>query len=124
MPDPRYTLGPAAAAQIAEIVRRVNGQIYNQDARQKKRPVIYGAGVSVVDAIVTSAITAASGTTYGSGAAQIYIDNDSGVAIEDPSYPSPVTVLNWYQNSGTIAIGTHVKLNFRNGKWEFLGGDC
>lgn len=117
-----YFLTPAAAEQIVDTVIRVRGE-----PRTGKNSDSYPVSTwnpGVVDAIVTTAITAASGTTYGSGACQIYIDNNNGTAITDPAYPSPVSVLNWSQNTGTIAVNTHVEIGWRNGGWRLIVKDC
>lgn len=119
-----FTLGPIAARQIAETVRRVGCDVQSVDGRQSRRPIISGASFGVVDAIVTTQITACSTLTYGTGAADIYIDNESGVAIEDTAYPNAVTVYNWFKNSGTIPTTTHIKIHMRNGKWFLLSADC
>lgn len=86
----------------------------------------------VVTAVVTTAITACGSQTTpvpGSGAAQLWAwDDDTGVTYQngDDGWASDgiVTVLNWYQASGTIAVGKHVTLVFFGNAWWLLGADC
>ena len=82
---------------------------------------------SVIPAIVTTAIPAASGTTPSStGVVQLYyVDSpDSSTVTADVDSGASVTVLNWYVNSGTIAIGTNVWVVIW-GQWAWLlTADC
>lgn len=108
--------------RISATVIRSEGDAYGGGPGQSHRAVIVMPS-GTLEAIVTTPITAASGTTYGTGAAQIYIDS-SGAGISDGAYPNPVTVLNWYTGSGTVANGTHIFISYRNGGYRLVGADC
>lgn len=79
-----------------------------------------------IPAVVTVGITACSGTTVGTGEAQIYTcdDPESSEVTADAEDSGTVTVLNWYTNSGTIAAGTHVFLSYWSYNYWFVGADC
>lgn len=117
----RVAFGSKAVQQIRDIYTRVRDTPYG-GAAPTHEPRLWNPGV--MEAIVTSAISAASGTTYGTGQAQIKVDNGSGVAIDDPNYPIPVAVTNWYTGSGTVAINTHIFICWRQGGFRLLGADC
>lgn len=121
MSDERVGFGQRAARRIRDSVLRTEAMTFGTGG-QRGAPRMWNPGV--LEAIVTTAITAASGTTYGTGAAQIKVDDGSGAAIDDPTYSVPVTVMNWYTGSGTVAINTHIFICWRNGGWRLLGADC
>jgi hypothetical protein len=108
--------------RIAAVVRRVEGEPIFRQQQQNRQPVIMIPGP--YEAIVGTAITAASGTTYGHGTATIQIDDGSLNAIADTSYTSPVTVLNWSTSSGTISTGKHILISWRNSRWTLIWADC
>ncbi len=124
MPSRRIIFGETAAQRIVNTVRRVEGSPTFGDRGGAGGPRLWNPGT--LEAIVTTAITACSGTTYGAGEAQIYIDDpdDPDNAIADPAYPDPVAVKNWLVSSGTVAIGKHVNIGWRNGGWRLISGDC
>lgn len=123
MASRRIIFGETAAGRIASAVKRVEASPYFNGGGPPGGPRLWNPGV--LEAVVTTAITACSGTTYGTGQAQIKIDNDAGTdAIDDPSYPDPVDVKNWLVSSGTVAIGKHVNVGWRNGGWRLISGDC
>ena len=99
--------------------------IRNTEADEPPNIEFWGQDLTAVcEAIVTTPITACSGLVYGYGQAQIYIDDGNGNAIVDNTYPEPVTVLNFLQNSGTIGMNKHVYIAQRNGGWRLISGDC
>ncbi len=82
-------------------------------------------GIGLIPAIVTTAITACSGTTPGTGNAQLYYraTPDATSATADADNAS-VTVLNWYTSSGTIAVGKHINVYWWSNAYWFANGDC
>jgi hypothetical protein len=83
-------------------------------------------GVGLIPAIVTSAIGPCSGTTVGTGAAQLYYlaSPDSNTVTADPDTTGTVTVLNWFVNTGTITVGTHIQVYIWSYAYWFAGSDC
>jgi hypothetical protein len=116
------------ATQIARQARRVKYSIpYGGDPRAGAPLGRAPSGLPLIPAIVTSPISAASGTTYGTGSAQLYEveDGDStATAYESDIEGGSIGVANWYQNSGTIANGTHIFVTPWSGLYWFVGGDC
>ena len=97
---------------VAREILRMQREVYPEGADPHSKGMQWSrqpwAGLQM--AIVTTAITQASGTTYGSGYAQLYYseDPDDSFGTADPDWTStwnPVT--NWYTTSGTIASGKH-----------------
>ncbi|CEF48258.1 unnamed protein product [uncultured bacterium] len=86
------------------------------------------SGASIHPAIVTSAISAASGTTEGTGQAQLYYyadpDTTTLTADADSEGAAHVDVVNWYTGSGTIPVGTHIILYAYNNRYRLIGADC
>ncbi len=140
MSDAIYGFGNDDVKRIGDAVRRIEKQPY-PGTPPNQRPGLWQTGT--IEAIVTTAITACNGTTYGIGAAQPYIDqfnsnSNSYTAVPDYSYASTtvnantnavtttntVTVLNWSLNSNTIAVNTHIMIGWRNGTFRFISGDC
>ena len=93
----------------------------------------------LIKAVVTTAISQASRSvngnsttiTYGSGAVQYYYSDtpDATSATADPDSSGatnapPVPVLNWYTNSGTIAVNTCVFVTPVDSAVWFIVGDC
>ena len=122
-----------AAPGAASICRRASrpsavriGIPLSGDPRTEARRTTPPSGIGLVPAIVTSAIGPATGTTVGTGQAQLYYlaDPDSNDVTADPDPSGTVNVLNWYQNSGTIAIDTHIQVFLWSNAWWFGGGDC
>lgn len=113
---------------VTDGTERLIRQFYPSSAQRPlwNRPVI-STTAGVYEAIVTTAITAASSSQYGQGNATIYIDTKSGSTYTyaaDPSFAAGLLVLNFYQNSGMISIGTHIMVAFRNGNLRLLTADC
>jgi hypothetical protein len=81
--------------------------------------------IGAIPAVVTSAISQATGTTMGTGQVQLYYlaTPDATVATADADNAS-VPVFNWYTGSGTIAVGKHVWVTTWSNAYWFLGGDC
>lgn len=119
------SIGARVQDRLKATVLGFEGMVNYRDHRQPNRGTMWNPGV--LEAIVTTAITAASGTTYGKGNATIQIDTLSGVtytAGANPAYATGILVLNWLQNSGTIAIGTHITVYWANGNYRLLTADC
>lgn len=113
--------GRRAVRRITDAVRRVEAQPFGGTTTGGgTRPWNPG----VLDAIVTTAITKCVGTAYGVGYARVKIDDGSDNAIDDPAYPDDVRVLNWSEGFGPIAVDKHIKINWRNGKFSLVSGDC
>lgn len=126
MPFDRPRLFDARTARhIIEATERIEAMPY--PSRQYIPRTASDYGNAIFDAIVTSAIGQATSTVYGKGNATIQIDTLSGSTYTggaDPAYPAALLVLNWYTNSGTIAIGTHIEIYWRNGNFRLLTADC
>jgi hypothetical protein len=127
MPDV-VQFGLKAAERIRAATLRVERTPYAGD--DKSRPATLW-NMGVIEGVVTTAITPfnSSASTYGQGYVQPYIDTfnsntNSYAAGADPAFPSPVLTLNWFANSGTVAVNTHVQIAWRNGNWRYAGGDC
>jgi len=119
--DRPIVFGAKAVERITTAVKRIEKMPYPSDQFMAQRATLW---LPVTEGIVTTAITACSTLTYGTGAVQPYIDNGMGTAIADPGFPNPVTVLNFLTGTGTIAIGKHVYIFWRNNGWRLLTGDC
>jgi hypothetical protein len=114
---PRYSQADRAGnvsgrfvEQVAREVLRLQREVYPPGSDPRGKGLQYGlaAWAGAQMAIVTTAITAASSLTYGSGAVQLHYSVNPGdvAATPDPdvaSYP----VINWYTSSGTIGTGKH-----------------
>jgi hypothetical protein len=119
----RVVFGEEAARRIGAVVRRVEASPQFGAGGPPGGPRMWNPGV--LDAVVTTAITQSSGSgAYGGGAARIQVDDDSGARIDDPAYPDPVSVKNPYTGSGTIAVGKHITISWRNRGWLLVGSDC
>jgi hypothetical protein len=119
------SIGKKVQSRIKASVLRTEGAVLDPDRRGPGRTAHWNPGV--LEAIVTTAITAASGTTYGKGNATIQIDSLSGVtytAGANSAYATGILILNWLQNTGTIAIGTHITVYWANGNYRLLTADC
>jgi hypothetical protein len=130
MAEQVYGFGKDDVGRIGEVVRRVEKQPY-RGTPVTQRPTVWNPGV--IEAIVTSPISACNGTTPGIGQAQPYIttynsNTNTFSAAPDYSYANTnsnsVLVANWSQNSNTIAVNTHVLIGWRNGHFIFVSGDC
>jgi hypothetical protein len=146
MPERPAQFSRRAAERIVDATMRTENAFYSSRP-PTDHPAPWTTGT--IEAIVTTAITPANGTTYGVGAAQPYISTfnstfnsntntytNSYIAVPDYSYATTtvngntnttvnsVTVLNWSQNSNTIAVNTHVLIAWRNGNFLFVSGDC
>ena len=122
----RASFTAQAAGQVKEVARRVQGAYVFPPGAPPGGPRIWNPGM--LDAIVTTAITSASGSKYGKGAAQIQIDTpnsgDPPSYENDPAYTAPVEVLCFSENVGTVAVGTHIGVYWRNGKFRLGWVDC
>lgn len=120
MADKRYTLGPEAVRQIAEVVRRSGGLTNGVDSRRSRRPVL-STFSGVCDAVTTSAITTASGNTYGKGTVSILIAAEtspgSGVYeyTNNPAFEAGMLVINGYVISTSIPTNTYCTVFFSDG---------
>jgi hypothetical protein len=125
MPAPPKRIGQFSeddARRIAAMVRRLEAAAVLPGAAPPGGPRMWNPGT--IGAVVTTAITAGTSSTYGSGAARVKTDDGSGGKIDDLAYPDPVTVLNGYTASGTIAVGKAITISWRNGKFLLVGCDC
>lgn len=124
MNDGGIKFGRPAAERIKRSVLKTERPEYT-NGQNLAGPRVWTPGV--MEAVVTTAITACVGTTYGKGNATIQIDSLSGstfTAAANPAYAAGILVLNWYVNSGTIAIGTHITVYWYNGNFRLLTADC
>jgi hypothetical protein len=114
--------GEGAARRIASAVKRVESSPVLPGGAGPGGPRLWNPGL--LEGVVTSPISAGGPSTYGTGQVQIQTDNGSGAPIDDPAYPDPVDVLNYFTQTGTIAVDTRVQIAWRNGGWRYAGGDC
>ncbi len=145
MPERPAQFSRRAADRVIDATMRVEAMPYPS---RQSTPDTGPWTTGIIEAIVTTAITAASGTTYGVGAVQPYIPalnsstfnsntntySNTYTAVPDYSFATfdantnsihnSVVTLNWSQNSNTIAVNTHVLVGWRNGFMEFISGDC
>lgn len=127
--DREVKLSNVSARQLALQAIRVKGSPVGSDV---------GPGTSnnastmvVYDAIVTTAITPASGTTWGTGKVQLYFCDDptSTTAaqkdVDGDDGAGNTSVKNWYVSSGTIAVGKHCTVIVgAGGGFRILTWDC
>lgn len=88
----------------------------------------------LIPAVVTTAIPACSTSSTpapGQGAAQLWYWNDDTTTMVqngddgmNGAVNGIVTVLNWYQKSGTIAVGAHILIAYFANAWWLVGADC
>jgi hypothetical protein len=83
---------------------------------------------SLLAGVVTTAISQASGTSWGSGNAQFYYqdadpDGSSSSLSADPDFTS-VVVRNWYTTSGTVAVGKHCWCAAYSGAMWLMVWEC
>jgi hypothetical protein len=130
--DMPIQFGKAAALRIKRAVQRIEAMPYPQIDKRPKYPVLGGGG-GLFEAIVTNSISAfnANTNTYGTGTAQIYMpslntNTNSYQAVVDTSFGTngSVTVLNWYKNSGTVSVNTHIYVTQRADQFELVTADC
>lgn len=110
-----------SARRIRNVVKRVERQPVNTPPRPSKYPKA-AAVLTGRHGIVTSAITACSGTTPGGGLIQFYKDDpDAAPWITDGGADVPVK--NWLISAGA-PVGSHVVV-FRVGRfWSLVAADC
>lgn len=113
----RAVLGSKAIQQVKETYARVKNMPFGS-AGPRHPTTLWNPGT--VRAIVTTAITACSGTTPGTGAADIWRRQVDGTMAMTENVP----VANWSQTSGTVAIGLHVLICWCDAEWEFVVRDC
>jgi hypothetical protein len=122
MADKIISFGQRAAERTKNAVIRIERQTYG-GGEAGQRATVWNPGV--IEAVVSTTITACNGNTYGQGNATVYIDNANSVGITDAAYNSTVVVLNWYVNNGaSIGVNTHIMIGWRNGNWRLVGADC
>jgi hypothetical protein len=133
---PRYSQADAPARVSRDFVREVAREVLRMqrevnppgtDPRGRGVQLGKAPAMTVFKAVVTTAITAATSSSYGSGYVQLYYSSspDATGGSPDPDWTSTSTpVRNWYQNSGTIAVGTNCYVVTADyGLW-LLGADC
>jgi hypothetical protein len=82
-------------------------------------------GIGLIPAIVISGIGPCTGTTVGTGTAQLYyLASPDSNAVTADADNAAVIVLNWFQNSGTIVAGTHIQIFLWSYAYWFGGADC
>lgn len=118
----RIVFGEDAARRVASATKRVESQPYDFTG-QGKGPRNWTPGI--LEARVTTAITQATSTDYGIGTAMVQIEDpgNPGKYIDDPTY-GDVDVLNYSKTSGTVGIGVHILIGWRNGKFLLVSRDC
>jgi hypothetical protein len=122
------SIAPRVRDRIKAAVLQSEGTVLYPDRRGPGRTAFWNPGT--VEGITTSTITAATVTagvvTYGSGNVQIIIDDPAnpGKSMNDPAYPSPVTVRSVSTTTGGIASGKNVVIGWRNGRWALVTVDC
>lgn len=126
--DQKVELSRAFVDEVAKQVARVLLEVPHPGFDPRGKGTQAGGRSPVVivyTAIVTSAISAASGTSFGAGEVQLYYaDDQTSSALTQDTDDAAVPVQNWYTNSGTIAIGTHVIVISISGALWLLGCDC
>jgi hypothetical protein len=113
--------------QASKATERVRiGIPLSGDPRAEARRTGPPYGIGMIPAIVTTAIGPCTGTTVGVGGAQLYhlASPDSNTVMPDPDPAGTVAVLNWFENSGTIVIGTHIQIFLWSNAYWFGGADC
>lgn len=112
---------------VARQVMRLRREVYPAGSDPRGMGLQYGRSPVVIGytAVVTGAISPASGTVYGTGTVQVYYPANAGdpSLTEDADNPS-VPVNNWYTTSGTIAVGKHCMVLSMNGALWLLEFDC
>ncbi len=116
-----------AARNIARQSHKVHTDPALRDA-QGKPTGFNGPRIQWYNAIVTTAITACSGVTLGTGMVQLYFNiNDSDTLTADPTGDDGAgnsTCKNWYTNSGTVSSGVHCKVIMGPNGLELFTWDC
>jgi hypothetical protein len=85
-----------------------------------RSPVVIG-----YPAIVTSAISQASGTTFGSGQVQLYYPaTPDATLLTADADSTTMPVNNWFTTSGTIAAGKHCMVISFGGSLWLLTWEC
>lgn len=131
MADRPISFGKQAADRVKSAVQRIEAMPYPHAPAENRYPIISG-GMLLAPAVVTTAITAynSNTNTFGNGAAQIQTqkfnsNTNTYKVANDPNFPSPVKVINWYIHSGTVGISTHITILQRDSNtWMFLTSDC
>lgn len=117
MNDDGYLLSAEAVRKISAIAKQTAIEVTGQVKR--------GRGPTVIQptryAVVTTVITACSGTTLGVGKGNIYCVT-SHITGATEVIEVGATILNWYTSS--IGIGTHIIVGTVDGFFGVLGSDC
>lgn len=80
---------------------------------------------ALIPAVVLSSISQCSGTTPGTGTAQLYyLADGSTAATANPDDGASVTIYNWYTTSGTIAAGKHCFVGVFSGVYWLMLWEC
>lgn len=118
----------SAARSMARQSHKVQTDPALRDARGKPTG-FNGPSPAVYNAIVTTPITACSGTTLGTGMVQLYFPDDTGsdTLIADANGDDGAgncVCKNWYANSGTVAANIHCKVISGPNGLELWTWDC
>jgi hypothetical protein len=126
--DQKVELSRAFVDQVAKQVARVLLEVPHPGFDSRGKGTQGGGGSPVMiayNAIVTSAISQASGTTFGTGQVQLYYaDDQSSSALTQDTDNAAVPVQNWYTTSGTIATGKHCVVISISGALWLLTWEC
>jgi hypothetical protein len=113
--------------EVAREVLRMQREVYpaGTDPRGKGHQWAQAPWGGVQKGVVTTAITAASGLVFGQGACQVcyLLTPDATTTTQDPDAINH-KVFNWYTNSGTVAVGTHIYVFAADSALWLLGLDC
>ena len=113
--------------QVAREVIRVQREMYPAGADPRGMGMAPGKSVvlPLFKAVTTTAITAASSTTYGTGSVQLYYSaNPDDIAATADADNASVPVFNWYTGSGTIPTNTHCHVFPSDNVLWLLTWDC
>lgn len=113
----RVTLGSKAVQQLRDTYARVRGMPFGGSG-PRHEPRLWNPGIMC--AIVTTPITACSGTSPGSGGVSIWRPIE-GVMVETDTL---VPVSNWSVSSGTVPNDTHVMIGWSSGVYFLVSRDC
>lgn len=126
--DQPVHLSRAFVAQVARQVTRMMRDIPFPGGDTRGKGSHFGGGSPVMigyPAVVVTAISQASGTSFGTGNVQLYYPStpDTSALTADVDNAS-VPVRNWYTTSGTIATGKHCAVMSMGGAMWLLSWDC
>ncbi len=125
--------GGLSADEVREIVKQVlrNRREWAYPGDPRGKGVQIGGAPTIgfvkgtVSIIITPCIVSGGITTYGSGAFQlVYTANVDATGPTLDSDLASVPILNWYQNTGPIAVGINIFAVAIDYAYWFLTADC